>query len=92
MDPSEIKTILGIIVVVVIGVVGFPLGGLAEDLMWMIGDTVVPRCDLIEGENWKEQCFDINSYYYVLKPIFQITGMAGGFFTGYRVAQKLDLI
>ncbi len=93
---DQARNILGLFVITVVMVVGFPFGGFVEDLLWMIGDRTIdelggPLCNTMNDGSWKDQCYKIHSFYYMLKPAFLVGGVISGFFAGYGLAKKLNL-
>ena len=91
MDESDFKIILGFLIIIVVGGIGFPLGSLAEDALWLLGDNTVPLCLETTEESWIEQCKKLNKTYYSLKPIFQISGTVVGLIIGYKTSKTLGL-
>ncbi len=87
------KIILGFCVIVFIALVGLPIGVLAQDLLWQIGDYGVSFCKLnTESEGSYDRCLEVNSSYLSLKPIFFIVGGIAGLISGYKISENLGLL
>jgi len=87
------KIILGFSVIGFITLVGLPIGVLAQDLLWQIGDYGVSFCKLnTESEGTYDRCLEINSSYLSLKPIFFIVGGIAGLISGYKISENLGLL
>ncbi len=89
----EYHIILGFFVIALTALVGLPFGGLAQDLLWKIGDYGVSFCKLnTESEVRYDKCLEINSSYLSLKPIFFIVGGIAGFIGGYKISENFGLL
>jgi len=89
----EYHIILGFSVIAFMALVGLPFGGLAQDLLWKIGDYGVSFCKLnTESEVRYDKCLEINSSYLSLKPIFFIVGGIAGFIGGYKISENFGLL
>ena len=89
----EYHIILGFFVIALTALVGLPFGGLAQDLLWKIGDYGVSFCKLnTESEVRYDKCLEINSSYLSLKPIFFIVGGIAGLIGGYKISENFGLL
>ncbi len=89
----EYNIILGFFVIAFMALVGLPFGGLAQDLLWRIGDYGVSSCKLnTESEELYDRCLEVNSSYLSLKPIFFIVGGIAGLISGYKISENLGLL
>ena len=89
----EYHIILGFSVIGLVALVGLPFGGLAQDLLWGIGDYGVSFCKLnSESEGLYDRCLEVNSSYLSLKPIFFIVGGIAGLIGGYKLSENFGLL
>ncbi len=84
------SNLTGIVIVTIVGLIGYAVGGLIEDTMWVVGDSLVPNCQSMEGE-WKELCYKNNRVYYAMKPVFQFGGLIITGFGAYKFVKGLGL-
>jgi len=89
----EYHIILGFSVIGFLALVGLPFGGLAQDLLWRIGDYGVSFCKLnSESAERYDRCLEVNSSYLTLKPIFFIVGGIAGLIGGYKLSENFGLL
>lgn len=84
------NNLVGIVIVTIVGLIGYSAGGFIEDAIWLVGDSLIPNCQSLEGE-WMELCYKNNRAYYSMKPIFQFSGLIITGFTAYKFVKGLGL-
>ncbi len=58
---------------IIVAIIGYFIGGIIEDVMWMVGDRTIPECDKLVGE-WQKLCRENNREYYSGRGLIQFFG------------------